>query len=80
MEINWCKTKAMILTTARRNRAEFPKTINLYNEVEVVDEFKLLGVIVDSKLEFSKQILNIKKLITKKLYIIKNLLIITIQT
>jgi hypothetical protein len=73
MEINWSKTKAMILTTSRKNRTEFPKSLNLYKDVEVVDEFKLLGVIVDSKLDFSKHILNVKKLITKKLYIIKHL-------
>jgi hypothetical protein len=73
MEINWAKTKAMIISGIRRNRSDFPIALELYNSVEVVDEFKLLGVTLDSRLNFSKHILNLKKSITKKLFIIKNM-------
>jgi hypothetical protein len=45
----------------------------LHNSVEVVEEFKLLGVLLDCKLNFSNHILNLKKSITKKLFIIKNM-------
>jgi hypothetical protein len=73
MEINWLKTKAMIITSIRRNRSEFPSALDLHNSVEVVEEFKLLGVLLDCKLNFSNHILNLKKSITKKLFIIKNM-------
>jgi hypothetical protein len=73
MEINWLKTKAMIITSIRKNRSDLPVELDLHNSVEVVNEFKLLGVILDSKLNFSNQVLNLKKAITKKLFIIKNM-------
>ena len=56
------------------------KRVKLPNEiyingfyVKVVDSFKLLGVIIDNKLNFSEQCLNIKKLVNRKLYSIKRL-------
>ena len=56
------------------------KRIKLPNEiyidgvyVKVVDSFKLLGVIIDNKLNLSEQCLNIKKLVNIKLYSIKRL-------
>jgi hypothetical protein len=73
MEINWLKTKAMIITSIRKNRSDLPVELDLHNSVEVVNEFKLLGVILNSKLNFSNQVLNLKKAITKKLFIIKNM-------
>ena len=56
------------------------KRVKLPNEiyingfyVKVVDSFKLLGVIIDNKLNFSEQCLNIKKLVNIKLYSIERL-------
>ena len=54
IDINFKKTYYMIIT---RKRIEIPKHI-LFNkiEIEVVDNFKLLGVTLDNKLTFSKYI------------------------
>ena len=42
--------------------------------VKVAGSFTLLGDIIDNKLNFSEQCLNIKKLVNRKLYRIKRLL------
>jgi len=69
--INWTKTKFMILTNQHFIK---PKEIKLANVmVEVVNEFKLLGCIVDDKFAFSNQVKNIQTMIIKKLYMIKKI-------
>lgn len=42
-------------------------------KVKVVNEFKLLGVTIDSKLQFTKHVANVKLCIFRKLYSIKRL-------
>ncbi|RNA04846.1 hypothetical protein BpHYR1_021507 [Brachionus plicatilis] len=42
-------------------------------EIEVVPEFKLLGVIIDNKLYFTRHVNNLKATINKKLNSIKQL-------
>ena len=68
--VNWSKTKIMFLTKKR----QYPKTVNFAgNDVEVVYSFKLLGVIIDSKLNVHDQIKNLKSLVNRKLYGIKHM-------
>lgn len=69
--INWTKTNAMFVSTKRFKR---PNSIKLNDvEIEVVDEFKLLGVLIDSKLTFIKYTNQLCNSIFKKLYMIKRL-------
>ena len=72
LSVNWSKTKIMFLT--KKRRIEYPKTVNFAsNDVEVVFSFKLLGVIIDSKLNFHDQIKNLKSLVNRKLFAIKHM-------
>ena len=43
------------------------------SKVEVVNSFKLLGVILDNKLNFSEHCSNLKKMINRKMFNIKRL-------
>jgi hypothetical protein len=52
MIINWSKTKFMILTNKKIIIPRVIKSLN--NDVEVVEEFKLLGIMIDSKLNFER--------------------------
>ena len=61
LTINWSKTKFMLLTKKRINKPKFIEIVR--NEIEVVTEFKLLGVIIDDKLQFNKHIDNLKSLV-----------------
>ena len=71
MDINWTKTFFMFI---KNKRFDYPKKILInHNEVEVVDSFKLLGVHIDSKLNFLNFISNTKKLVNTKLYSINRL-------
>ena len=70
-DLNWSKTFFMFITN---KRVKLPNEIYINGfYVKVVDSFKLLGVIIDNKLNFSEQCLNIKKLVNRKLYNIKRL-------
>ena len=58
--INWSKTKAMFIN---RNATSLPDHLKISgNDVEFVNSFKLLGVLIDSQLNFSNHI----KLICRK--------------
>lgn len=46
-------------------------------DVEVVDEFKLLGIIIDNQLNFIKYVEYLKKTINQKLFAIKNIFLNT---
>jgi len=71
MEINWSKTKFMIISP---NSASHPKQIELSNvPVDVVSEFKLLGVTIDNKLSFHAHIKNMRTIVLRKLFAIKRL-------
>ena len=51
-----------------------PKTLEvLETTIEVVEEFKLLGVTIDNKLSFKKHVANIRISVNKRLYSIKRL-------
>ena len=80
LDINWSKTFFMFITN---KRVKLPKEItvgsklvNDKNEdikVSVVNSFKLLGVTIDNKLNFTEHCSNLKKIVNKKLYSIKRL-------
>ena len=71
LDINWKKTFVMFVTN---KRVSIPSSILLNGiSVEVVDSFKLLGVIIDNKLSFSKQTSSICKIVNCKLFSIKRL-------
>jgi hypothetical protein len=80
LDINWSKTFFMFVTN---KRVKLPKEITvgtkLVNDkiedikVSVVDSFKLLGVTIDNKLNFTEHCSNLKKIVNKKLHSIKRL-------
>lgn len=62
--INWSKTKFMIISNVTENLT----TIRLdETEVEVVEDFKLLGITLDNKLSFTNYVNILKSTINKKL-------------
>ena len=56
--LNLEKTKAMVLTP-KRTDFEFPNIVINNTIVEYVQEYKYLGIIIDSKLSFAKHIKNL---------------------
>jgi hypothetical protein len=67
--INWSKTKFMIIS-----KQEKPPTIKLLGfEVEVVSEFRLLGIIIDDKLTFHSQVEALQKTVNKKVFALKRI-------
>ena len=61
MTINWSKTKAMFITK-RHTEIEHIKSIHIDGfEVEVVKEFKLLGIMIDHSLSFNDLLIDLKK-------------------
>ncbi len=54
LDINWAKTFLMVVTNKRIKIALSFLLNNI--EIKYVEEFKLLGVTIDSKLNFNKHI------------------------
>jgi exonuclease III len=72
LDINWSKTKVMFIHNKRN--VNFPSTISFDDhEIEVVDEFKLLGVTIDNRMNFKGHVSIVRHAINKKLYSIKEL-------
>ena len=72
MFINWHKTKFMFIHN--KKNAFMPNSITIGNdEIEVVQSFKLLGIIIDASLLFTDCIKAMKKSINTKLYSFKKL-------
>ncbi|RNA04729.1 RNA-directed DNA polymerase from mobile element jockey-like [Brachionus plicatilis] len=70
--LNWDKTKIMIIHN--KKNIVIPASFSFRSfEIEVVPEFKLLGVIIDNKLNFTSHVNNLKATINKKLNSIKQL-------
>ncbi len=71
LDINWSKTFIMFITN---KRVQLPVSIDIGNKnIEVVSSFKLLGIEIDNKLNFSKYIGEIRKTINMKIHSIKRL-------
>ena len=71
LDLNWKKTYFMFI---KNKRYDYPKEIVFFNNIiKVVDNFKLLGVEIDSKLSFCNFVTSIKKNIYIRLYSIKRL-------
>jgi hypothetical protein len=79
MSLNWSKTKIMFLTKKRVEIPEandtvlfFPGNLKkfgfLYQSIDVVSEFKLLGIMLDNSLSFTGYLKQLKKNVTSKLF------------
>ncbi|CAF0989180.1 unnamed protein product [Brachionus calyciflorus] len=72
IDVNWSKTKIMFISNKRS--LSIPKQIFIENNnIEIVDCFKLLGVIIDNKMTFIKYVADLRKSINKRLYSIERL-------
>jgi len=71
MYLNWSKTKFMIISNSVNL---IPPSISINgNDVEIVKEFKLLGVTIDDKLTFESHVKNIIKSVNIKLISLKSM-------
>jgi len=72
LDINSDKTEFMFFTQKRK--IDFPKTIKIQNKsINVVDQFKLLGIIIDNDLTFLPQIASLRIKINQRLFSIKKI-------
>jgi hypothetical protein len=72
MDINWTKTKVMFIHNKRN--ILIPEVIPFDgHDIEVVNEFKLLGITIDNKMNFKGHVNDLRKSINKKLYSITQL-------
>ena len=73
LDINWSKTFFMFVTN-KHTKNKLPKQILINDvQVQVVESFKLLGVTIDNKLNFTKYTSDLRKIINRKLFSIKRL-------
>jgi len=72
LDLNWSKTYFMFVTN---KRVKLPDEISINPQiiVKVVKTFKLLGVTIDNKLNFTEHCSNLKKIINRKIFSIKRL-------
>jgi ribonucleases P/MRP protein subunit RPP40 len=72
LDINWDKTELMFFTQKRK--IDFPKTIKIQDKsINVVDQFKLLGIIIDNDLTFLPQVASLRIKINQRLFSIKKI-------
>jgi hypothetical protein len=72
IDINWDKTKIMLISQMRKFKP--PKIIEICGkEVQVVNNYELLGVYIDERLNFNKYTCELRKIIYTRLYSIKQL-------
>ena len=70
LTLNVEKSKAMLITSNKS--LSMPRSIVINNEeIEMVSEFKYLGVTIDSSLSFSQHSVNILKKLNSKFYVLK---------
>jgi hypothetical protein len=80
MTINWSKTKCMFLTLKNID-LESVKVVHVGgNDLEVVKNFKLLGVTIDDSLGFHEHVELMKKSVNRKLYSYKKLFYLSLST
>ena len=72
LDINWSKTYFMFITN-KRIKTNLPVEIEIIKDtvVKVVDNFKLLGVTIDNKLNFDLHCANTRKIPNRKMFSIK---------
>lgn len=70
LTLNQKECKAMLFSTNRRTKTNFPILIN-GTKIEIVHEFKYLGVMLDKSLNFESHINMIRRKITFRLFIHK---------
>ena len=72
IDVNWSKTKIMFVSNNKN--LNIPNKLSIdNNNVEVVDNFKLLGITIDNKLSFLKYVSELRNSINKRLYSIDRL-------
>ena len=71
MKINVDKTKAMVMASTSKDSSWDPKFTVMGENIKTVQEYKFLGVTVDSELRFRGHIANISTKCTKRVNIIK---------
>ena len=72
IDINWSKTKIMFVTNKRK--IGLPSTVEVNgNLIEVVDNFKLLGVVIDNRLNFLQHVSELRTSINKRIHSINRL-------
>ena len=77
LKINWSKTKLIFIT---KQRAVSPNFLVIDGcIVDVVDEFKLLGITIDHNLFFNEFIDRLKSIVNQKLYSIKRLFYLSLN-
>ena len=77
LQINWSKTQAMFVSNKRFNR---PKDLKIdENTIEIITNFKLLGVWIDNKLNFNYYASSLINSINKKLFAIKILFYLSFE-
>ena len=77
LQINWSKTQAMFVSNKRFNR---PKDLKIdENTIEIITNFKLLGVWIDNKLNFNYYASSLINSINKKLFAIKRLFYLSFE-
>jgi len=78
LDINWSKTYVMFITNSL---VSLPPSVVLNDGVvSVVNEFKLLGVTLDNKLNFNKNIAIMCRWINSKLFTIERLFVLSTFT
>jgi Reverse transcriptase (RNA-dependent DNA polymerase) len=70
--VNWDKTKCMFLSS-RYNICNLDRIVISCHSIEVVSEFKLLGVIIDKHLSFNAHVNDVKIRVNTRLYSIKKI-------
>ena len=77
LQINWSKTQAMFVSYKRYNR---PKDLKIdKNTIEIITNFKLLGVWIDNKFNFNYYASSLINSINKKLFAIKRLFYLSFE-
>ena len=74
MHVNVSKTKVMLLHSKTKQRILHDFDVYLNDErLEIVDQYKYLGVIIDSNLRWQEHVDNLCKLISMKLAVLRRI-------
>ena len=80
LDINWSKTYCMVITNKRIKGLKELKEISIGNScVQIVEKFRLLGVLIDSKLNFEQNVSQLRIQVNRKIYSIKKLFFLPLE-